>query len=148
MATTEKWAGLGTETTLISAATVANNANNLSADYNNTVGNTGDGYTAMRVKASIQMATGGTANTAMSVWFLKSSDNGVTFEAGDATPYTPSRMPDLIFPIPVPNDTTARISARDVMAPAGHFKVLARNEGTGVSMTLTLTVTPITRQSV
>lgn len=154
MATTEKLI-IGTETVVMTNTNLSallNNALFLSSAYNNTQGSTGDGYTIGRITVKIKMAVAATANTGCPIWFIKSQDGGTTYESGD-TGYTPLRLPDLVIPAPV--DTTQRFVMRDVLIPAGFFKVLLKNDGTGqafaVDLTATgsqLTITPITRQSV
>jgi len=148
MSTTEKLLIVGTETTVISAAAISNNQNAISSTFNNTIGSTGDGSTMVRIKISITMGVGATANTGLSLYILKSSDAGSTFEDGaTGTGYTPLRMPDLVCPAPV--DTTNRTLSFDRLLPAGQMKFLPRNEGTGQSMSsVTITVLPITRSSV
>lgn len=154
MSTTEKLV-IGSETVLLSNATtsaLANNALLLSSTYNNTIGSTGDGYTICRITATITMAVAASANTGISIWFLKSQDAGTTFESG-GTSYTPLRLPDLVIPAPV--DTTQRIVMRDVLMPAGLFQVLMKNDSTGQALKTDtgstgskLTIVPITRSSV
>jgi hypothetical protein len=156
MSTTEKWAALGTE--IVAAANaglsgLANNALALSSAINNVQGGGGgDGYALCRITATVTMATAAAVNTGLSLWFLKSQDGGTTYESGDAS-YTPLRIPDLVIPAPV--DTTQRIVMRDIMCPAGVFKILLKNDGTGQSLKTDatasgskLTLTPFTRQSV
>jgi hypothetical protein len=155
VATTQKWAALGTETVLMTntnLSALANNALFLSAAYNNTQGNTGDGYVLCRITATLTMAVAATANTGFSLWILKSQDGGTTYEAG-GTGYTPLRLPDVVFPAPV--DTTQRIVMRDVWLPAGFLEFLLKNDGTGQALKTDtgstgskLTVTPITVQMV
>ena len=151
----EKWGALGTETTLMSnsdLSAMANNALVLSSAYNNTQGQTGDGARFARLTVTLKMAVAATANTGFSIWFLKSQDGGTTYEAG-GTGYTPLRTPDLVVPAPV--DTTQRIVMIDAEIPAGYFKALMKNDGTGQALatdtTATgskLTITPYTRQSI
>lgn len=156
MPTTEKWAALGAETTLMSntdLSAMANNALVLSSAYNNVQGGGGgDGYVLCRVTATITMAVAATANTGFTIWFLKSQDGGTTYESG-STSYTPLRLPDLVIPAPV--DTTQRVVMRDVPLPAGFLKALMKNDGTGqatktdtTSAGSKLTIAPITRQAV
>ena len=153
MATVEKLL-IGTEAPVISAVAITTTQNAVSAAFNNTVGATGDGYTIGRIK-TIQ-SWGGTpaANTAFYGWYLKSSDGGSTFEDGAAgTGFTPLRFPDFSFPADptaLSGSSISRTMSRDVLLPAGVFKVLVQNPtAIGQSLTsLTLTITPITRESV
>ena len=148
MATTEKLVISATETTLMAGVTIAASQNAISASFSNAIGGTGDGYAIGRIKVQQTWATGAALNTGLNVWFLKSSD-GSTFEDGaTGTGYTPLRLPDLVFP--AETGTVIKTMSRDVLLPAGLFKVLVQNPtATGQSLTtFTLTVTPITRQSI
>ena len=155
MATTEEWI-IGTETVLMTNTNLSALANNtlfLSSAFNNVqAGGGGGGYTLCRITAILSMAVAATANTGISIWFLKSQDGGTTYESG-GTGYTPLRLPDLVIPAPV--DTTQRIIMRDVICPAGFCQVLLKNDGTGQALKTDvtsagskLTIVPITRQSV
>jgi hypothetical protein len=156
MATSELWGALGTETILgtnTNLSALANNALFLSGDYNNVqAGGGGGGDVLCRLRAILTMAVAAAANTGFSVWFLKSVDGGTTWERG-GTGYTPLRLPDCVFPAPV--DTTQTEITRDVLCPAGHFKVLIKNDGTGQALKTDttsagsqLSIIPFTRQSV
>jgi len=156
MATNELWGALGTETVLINNTNFSNLLNNalvLSGDYNNVQGGGGGGGdTLCRLRAILTMAVGASANTGFSVWFLKSTDGGTTWERG-GTGFTPQRLPDVVFP--APTDTTQTEVSRDVLCPAGHFKVLIKNDGTGqatktdvTSAGSQLSIIPFTRQMV
>ena len=155
MATTEEWI-IGTETVLMTNTNLSALANNtlfLYSAFNNVQsGGGGSGYTLCRITAILSMAVAATANTGISIWFLKSQDGGTTYESG-GTGYTPMRLPDLVIPAPV--DTTQRIIMRDVICPAGFCQVLLKNDGTGQALKTDvtsagskLTIVPITRQSV
>ena len=156
MATTTEKLIIGSETVLMTntnLSALANTALFLSGSFNNVqAGGGGDGYTLCRITSTITMAVAATANTGVSIWFLKSQDGGTTFESG-GTAYTPLRLPDLV--IPAPFDTIQRIVMRDVLMPAGVFQVLLKNDGTGQAFKTDVTsagsklgITPITRQSV
>ena len=151
MATTTEKLIFGVETTALNAVAIASGANALSAAINNLQGGGGtDGYTLCRAKAIIAFTTAAAANTGISVWFLKSSDANLTYEDGaTGAGYTPLRLPDLVFPA-IPETGVARTISRDILLPANFFKVLVRNPiETGQAITsLTLTITPIARQSV
>jgi hypothetical protein len=154
--TTELYGALGTQTILMTntnLSALANNALFLSADYNNVQGGGGGGGDVMcRLEAILTMATGATANTGFSVWFLKQSGDASTYERG-GTGYTPLTRPDAVFP--APTDTTQTPEYIDVPMPAGHFKVLLKNDGTGQALKTDtaatgsqLSITPYTRQNV
>lgn len=144
---------LGTLTTVLTTtnlSALANNALYLSGAYNNTQGNTGDGWPMARVTVAIEMNVAAAANTGVAIWFLKS--DGTNTEAG-GTSYTPLRNPDLTAPAPV--DTTQRIQQFDVPIPVGNFYVLIKNNGTGQAFKTDtggtgsfVAMTPITSQQI
>lgn len=152
----ELWSALGTETILATntnLSALANNALFLSADYNNVQGGgAGGGDVLCRLRTIHTMATGAAANTGFSFWFLKSCDGGTAWERG-GTGYTPLRSPD--FVVPAPTDTTQTELSFDILCPAGHFKLLGKNDGTGQALKTDLTsagsqwsILPYTRQAV
>lgn len=148
MATVEKWL-LGTQTSLLTTGlnSLANNARAISAAFDNTIGQTGDGYTLCDVELVVTYGTAPTANTGCSVWFLGSQD-GTNYEDGDAST-TPARAPDVVFPLRAV--TTAQRIIRRVWLPWGLMKVLLINDGTGQAMAAsgnTLKVRPVTREGV
>lgn len=156
MSSNSLWGSLGTQTILgtnTQLSALANNALFLSADYNNVQGGAaGNGYQMCRLEAILTMATGATANTGFSVWFLKLSGDGTTYERG-GTGYTPLTRPDCVFP--APTDTTQTPEFIDIPMPAGHFKVLIKNDGTGQALKTDVTsagsqlaITPYTGQIV
>lgn len=148
MAVTEKYL-LGSISTLLSTGlnSLANNSLAISSAFDNTQGQTGDGYTLCDVELVVTFGTAPTANTGVSVWFLGAPD-GTNYEDGDAST-TPGRMPDAVFPLRAV--TTAQRIVQRVALPAGLFKALAKNDGTGQSMAAsgnTLKIRPVTRQGV
>jgi hypothetical protein len=58
-----------------------------------------------------------TANTGVSVWFLRAID-GTNYEDGSSS-VTPARLPDVVFPVRAV--TTAQRVTRRVMIPPGTF---------------------------
>lgn len=154
-AVTEKYV-LGTGVTAIAGSALNGLVTNglvLGAAINNIQAGGGfDGYTLMRVVCTFRFQVAPTANTGISVWFLKNTDGstGSVFEDG-GTALTPARPPDVVFP--TSGDTSAHVIAKDVLAPAGFFKPLLKNDGTGQSLTAnnvdnTLLITPLTSQGV
>lgn len=137
---------IGSQTTLLStAATLTNNSAALSSAYNNTTGQTGDGYSRGNFTLNATWASAPTAGTALSCWLLKSNDlAGGTYEDGDGTPTTPARAAD--FVIPVRAVTTAQVVQILADLVPGLFKLLAKNDGTGqtISSGWTITLTPTT----
>jgi hypothetical protein len=85
-----------------------------------------------------------TANTAVVVWLLVSTDAGATYPDGDATGITPARAPDMTFGLRAVS-TAQIVHARLDQLPPGTFKVLIRNDGTGVTLNATWTLKCKTR---
>jgi hypothetical protein len=71
------------------------------------------------------------ANTAVVMWILGRSD-GTNYEDGDATNDS-SRAPDVVFPMKAIAGAQ-RIQIRKIELPRDLFKVVVKNDGTGVSM--------------
>jgi hypothetical protein len=85
-------------------------------------------YVACRVALAIKMAATSDIGGGVSVWFLKSKDDGVTYEDA-GTGGTPLRRPD--FSTFGPLDTTQRVLYMDLMLTAGKYITLLKNYGTG-----------------
>ncbi len=139
-----KWK-LGSATNLLTTElnSLANNALNISAAFDNTQGQTGDGYTLCDVELVVTYGTSPTANTACAVWFLSCMD-GTNYEDGSAS-ITPARMPDVVFSLRAV--TTAQRQVKRVALPWGLIKVLLKNDGTGQAMASsgnTLKIRPVT----
>ena len=150
MATTQKYL-LGSQGSIFSTDlnSLANNALVLSASaYNNTVGGgSGEGYVYCDLELVVTFGTNPTAGTAISFWFLTTSD-GTNYEDG-GTSVTPARAPDLV--IPVRAVTTAQRIIRRCLLPWGNFKVLIKNDGTGQAFSSsgnTVKLRPVTLQAV
>lgn len=145
---------LGTVATVLNtAATLTNNSLAISSAYNNTAGNApdsthGDGYARGRFSFSGTFGTSPGANTGLSIWLLTSQDGtDGTYEDG-GTSTTPSRSPDLVIAFEV--TTSAQIVNGECNLPPGYFKVLAKNDGSGqtISSGWTLKMLPTTREAV
>lgn len=136
---------LGSQATVLSTgATLANNAQAISALYDNTVGGGGgDGYSRCRLTLNATWASAPTANTGVSGWFVTSEDAGSSYEDGDAS-VQPARPPDFTFPVRAV--TTAQQVARTAQLPTGKLKVLVRNDATGqtISSGWTVKLLPVT----
>lgn len=78
------------------------------------------------------------ANTAVSVWILRQVDGGTNYEDG-GTSVTPARPPDMVFALN-PVSTAQRVALPAIDLPPGLFKVLVKNDGTGVTMNTTWTL--------
>ena len=145
MATTQKWAR-GTADTVMSTElnSLANNSNAIKASA---VSLTTTSYTLAEAELVVTFGSVPTANTSVSIWFLREID-GTNYEDGSAS-ITPSRNPDLVVPIRA--TTNAQRIIKQCVLPAGDFKPLVRNEGTGqafASSGNTLKLRPLTLQSV
>ena len=143
-----KWK-MGSATTLLSTGlnSLANNSLALSAAFDNTQGQTGDGYLLCDVELTVTFGTAPTANSNCSVWLLAALD-GTNYETGGAST-TPARMPDVVFPLAAV--TTQQIYTRRAFLPWGLFKALLKNDGTGQAFPAsgsTLKIKPVTPESV
>lgn len=148
MTTTEKYL-LGGQSTLLSTElnSLANNILAIGSAYDNTQGQAGDGYNLCDLELVVTYGTAPGTSTGVSFWFLTTQD-GTNYEDGDALT-TPARLPDCVFPLRAV--TTAQRIVRRVMLPWGKFKPLAKNDGTGQSMSgsgNTIKIRPIARQGV
>ena len=125
-----------------STAALANNTLISSAAYTPTTAN----YLAAEVEFAGTFATAPTTSTGLSVWFLRAPD-GTNYEDG-AAGVTPMRGPDVVLPFS--GVTTAqRVTRLAVVLPPGAIKVLAKNDGSGQSLSAgwSLKVRPLTRQA-
>jgi hypothetical protein len=140
---------LGSQTTLATTAlnSQANNALVACTVFDNTIGQTGDGYTLCDVELFVTFGTNPTANTGFALWFLGTQD-GTNYEDGDSST-TPARLPDAVFPVRAV--TTAQRIIRRMRLPWGKVTPLLKNDGTGQSTAAsgnTLKVRPVTREVV
>lgn len=145
MATTQKWAR-GTADTLLSTELNSVN-NNSNAIKSSSVTLTTESYVLAEVELRVQFGGTPTANTAVSVWFLREVD-GTNFEDGSVS-ITPARNPDVVIPVRATSNVQRII--KSCILPAGSFIPLIRNDGTGQSFAAsgnTLKVRPLTLQSI
>ncbi len=96
-----------------------------SSAFNNTQGQTGDGYTMALLTLKVDYVSAPTANTAVSIWFLRSNDGGTTFEDGSAS-LQPARPFDGQFAVTA--TTAAQVLMCEVRLPPGVWKPLVRND--------------------
>lgn len=92
--------------------------------------------------------TAPTANTGMSIWFLRESD-GTNYEDG-GTSLTPARPPDCVLPLENQNSSAQRL-IREAKLPPGAPKILIKNDGSGQALPSsgnTLKIRPFTFQDV
>lgn len=148
MATTEKLL-LASQTSLMTTGlnSLANNGLVLGSAFDNTIGQTGDGYVLCDLELVFTHGSNPTAGTAHSFWFIQTQD-GTNYEDGDAST-TPGRPPDVIFPVRAV--TSAQRVIRRTWLPPGIWKPLLKNDGTGQAMAAsgnTLKVRPVTSQGV
>ncbi len=147
MTTTMKYVQ-GSIATLSSTAlnSLANNALVLASAYDNST----DMYPLAEVEFSQSTAfgTAPTANTGISIWWLRNPD-GTNYEDG-GTSLTPSRPPDVTIPLEAQNGTAQRITKRCAIPP-GTFKPLIKNDATGQAFPASgnvLKILPLSYQSV
>jgi hypothetical protein len=148
MGTTEKYL-LGSQTSLLTTElnSLANNGTAIGSAYDNTVGQTGDGYTRCDVELVVTYGSAPTANTGVTFWLLGTQD-GTNYEDGDNST-TPGRLPECVFPLRAV--TSAQRIIRRIWLPWGKFKPLVKNDGTGQAMAAsgnTVKIRPVTRQGV
>jgi hypothetical protein len=145
MATTQKWSR-GTADTVLTTE-MNSLANNSNAVKSTAVSLTTEGYVLAEVELYVTFASTPTANTGVSVWFLREID-GSNYEDGSAS-VTPTRIPDVVFG--ARTVSTAQRMVKTCILPSGTFKPLVRNEGTGQAFAATgnvLKIRPLTMQSV
>lgn len=135
---------LGTPSALVSSVSLATTANSLGSAFDNTDGQTGNGYTLCDLEATITINSGTpAANTSITVWFLM-TQNGSTYEDGSSS-ITPGRTPDVVFPLRASSST--QVVSRRVFMPWGVFKPLVKNDS-AVSVTVTISIRPVSHQLV
>jgi len=85
MATTEKYL-LGSQSNLLTTElnSLANNGTAIGSAYDNTVGQTGDGYALCDLEIVCTYGSAPTANTGVSFWFIGTQD-GTNYEDGDGS---------------------------------------------------------------
>lgn len=135
----------GTATTCLTTElnSLANNAQAVSAAaISLTAGE--PGYESVEGELVVTFPSAPNANFCILVWLLREID-GTNYEDGSAS-VTPTRNPDLIFPVrPV---TTAQRIIQVCDLPPGSFKTLVRNDATGQAIAgsgNTLKLRPFTR---
>ena len=133
----------GTATTALDTGlnSLANNALALSSAITLSTGE--PGYQRCEAELVVTYGTAPTANTACVVWLLREID-GTNYEDGSTT-VTPSRNPDLVFPLRAVTTAQRIVVIGDL--PPGSFKVLLRNDGTTQTMAAsgnTLKIRPVT----
>lgn len=145
MATTQKWIR-GTADTVLTTElnSLANNSNVVKATA---IAPSSSEYTMVEVELYVTFGSTPTANTGISVWFLREID-GTNYEDGSST-VTPTRNPDVVFGVRA--TTNAQRMIKTCMLPPGNFKPLVRNDGTGQAFAAsgnTVKIRPVTLQSV
>jgi hypothetical protein len=133
----------GTATTVLSTGlnSLANNA--LVASSAITLSTGEPGYQRCEAELVVTYGTAPAANTACVVWLLREID-GTNYEDGSST-VTPSRNPDLVFPLRAVTTAQRIVVTGDL--PPGSFVALLRNDGTGQAMASsgnTLKLRPLT----
>lgn len=128
-ALTFQWVIHGTTTALLTPNAIANDGfTAASSAYNNTIGQTGSGYTRCRFQAVLAFGAAPNPNAAVYLWMLESIDNGATF-ADTPTVSITTKPPDVAIPITAGATSTRQIV--NAWCPPGQFKVAAKLAGTG-----------------
>jgi hypothetical protein len=149
MATTEKYL-IGSVASLLTAEmnSLASAAVAVAGTaFNNTAGGGGgDGCPLADVELLVTFGVAPTANTGVSIWWLRAVD-GTNYEDGTAAPV---RQPDVIIGVGAVT-TAQRLVRPGVRLPPGSFKALILNNGTGQAFAAsgnTLKILPYTFQAV
>ena len=145
MATTQKW----TRGTADSILTTELNslANNTNVVKSTAMAPTSSEFTMVEVELYVTFGSAPTANTAVSVWFLREID-GTNYEDGSSS-IIPTRNPDVVFGVRATTNPQRMI--KTCILPPGNFKPMVRNEGTGQAFAAsgnTVKIRPVTLQSV
>lgn len=137
MATVFKQIVAGSTVTLLTTElnSLGNNSNGSAGSaVNNVAGGTSnvDGYVRGVVELVLASYSGTpTAGTGVSLWFLRSVDGGLNYEDGSSS-VTPARTADVFIPVRALASGPQRVAV-PCWVPAGYWKPLPRNEGTGIS---------------
>jgi hypothetical protein len=102
-------------------------------------------YILAEIEFAGTFAANPTANTGVSVWFLRAID-GTNYEDGSGS-VTPGRPPDITLQVTAGQAATR--CTRQCVIPPGTWKPLLKNEGTGQALTAsghTLKILPRTFQ--
>jgi hypothetical protein len=142
MSTTKQLrATLDTPTLTVSALT--NNYTALSSAY---TPSDGQNYVLAEVEFNKTDTNTPAVSTGLSVWFLRNVDgtNYEDYNDSQDTNAPLARIPDLVLGFR--NQGAAQRIIKLAAIPPGTFKVLVKNDGTGVAISGTLRVRPITYQ--
>jgi len=142
---------LGSQTSVLTTelnSIASNGFTAASAAFNNTVGQTGDGYVLCDVEGVFTFGANPTANTAVVLWFLMAAD-GTNYENTPTASITLGRAPDVVLPVTA-GQTGTRVTRR-ILCPWGLFKAVAKNDGTGQTLAAsgnTVKIRPITIEGI
>jgi hypothetical protein len=129
-AATTQWAEQGTTTDLLLPNSLASNAYTaVSATYNNTVGQTGNGYLYCRFEAILAFPASPSAGAAVYIWVLESLD-GSNFATTPTATIT-TGAPTLAIPITTGTGVTGTRNTVTIRCPPGSFRIVAQLNGTG-----------------
>ena len=137
MATVIKQIVAGSAVSLLTTElnSLANNSNGSAGSaVNNVASGTSnlDGYVRGTVELVLATYSGTpSAGTGVSLWFLRSIDGGSNYEDGSSS-VTPARMADVVIPVRALASGPQRVIV-PCWLPAGYWKPLLRNDGTGIS---------------
>jgi hypothetical protein len=120
---------------------LANNSLAIGSAYSSSAG-----YLMAELQIDVTFGSAPTANTGLSVWFLRAID-GTNYEMGGSST-TPTRWPDAVIPLAAL--TTQQLITVECKLPPGTFKPLLKNDGSGQafpSSGSTLKILPTTVQN-
>jgi hypothetical protein len=123
----------GSPSTLLTLTTLTNNSwSTVGSNFNNTVGQTGDGYLFCELQGAFTFAAAPTAGSAVQVMLLRSQD-GTTFEDTSTATVKLGRLPNVTLPV-TSGQATTKVTL-EIKCPPGIFRAQALNDGTGQTMT-------------
>jgi hypothetical protein len=123
----------GSPSTLLSLTTLTNNSwSTVGSNFNNGIGQTGDGYLFCELQGAFTFAAAPTAGSAVQVMLLRAQD-GTNFEDTSTSTVKLGRLPNVTLPV-TSGQTTTRVTL-EVKCPPGLFRAQALNDGTGQTIT-------------
>jgi hypothetical protein len=138
----------GSPSTLLSLTTLTNNSwSAVGSNFNNGVGQTGDGYLFCELQGAFTFAAAPTPGTAVQVMLLRSQDGGTTFEDTSTSTVKLGRLPNVTLPVTSGQPGTK--VTLEIKCPPGIFRAQALNDGTGQTITTgTISIRMLTPEGV
>jgi hypothetical protein len=137
----------GSITTLLSTELNSLATNGLKVPASSGTYSAGGGYLLAELELVVTFGAAPTANTGVSVWFIRAVDATPNYEDGYDAAVTPGRAADVVFPLRAV--TTAQRIIRRIVIPPGTWIPLLKNDGTNQSFAATgntLKILPLTYQ--